>query len=204
MNEESRARDDAARAHGHGDPRLPRRRGLRRGRDADPAAALRRRLRRAVRHALEPPRPGPLPPHRRRAVPQAADRRRAREGLRAGEGLPQRELLVQALARVHAGRVVRGLRRLPRHDGALRGARRARRAGDERPHDDDLPRSRGRAREALAARALSGRARGRRRLDARRRASCARSSSRPVSTSDGTRPGRSSSTTPTRTSSSQS
>ena len=40
------------------------------------------------------------------------------------QGLPQREHLVQALARVHAGRVVRGLRRLPRHDGAHRGARR--------------------------------------------------------------------------------
>src|SRR4029077_40054 len=57
MSEESR--DDAikrarlvsaVRAHqrrwaGRGDPRLPRRRGLPRGRDADPAAALRRRLR---------------------------------------------------------------------------------------------------------------------------------------------------------------
>ena len=39
------------------------------------------------------------------------------------EGLPQREHLVQALARVHAARVVRGIRRLPRHDGAHRGAR---------------------------------------------------------------------------------
>ena len=206
MNEESRAETmlrarmvTAIRAYLDGA-------GVRRGRDADPAAALRRRLRRAVRHALEPPRPGPLPPHRRRALPQAADRRRAREGLRAGEGLPQRELLVQALARVHAGRVVRGLRRLPRHDGALRGARRAasrwrRTAGTTttfRGHEVDLA-------TALAARALPGRARGRAgRLDARRRRSCARSSSRPESTSDGTRPGHSSSTTPTRTSSSRS
>ena len=38
-----------------------------------------------------------LSPHRRRALSQAADRRRAREGLRALEGLPERELLVQAL-----------------------------------------------------------------------------------------------------------
>ena len=62
---------------------LPRRRGLPRGRDADPAAALRRRLRRAVRHALERARRRPLPADRGRALPQAADRRRARAGLRA-------------------------------------------------------------------------------------------------------------------------
>ena len=48
-----------ARARGHADEdrrgraRLPRWRGLHRGRDADPAAALRRRLRRAVRDPLE-------------------------------------------------------------------------------------------------------------------------------------------------------
>ena len=112
MNEESRARRDPPRADGHGDPRVSRRRGVHRGRDADPAAALRRRLRRAVRHALEPARPGSVPAHRRRALSQAADRRRSREGLRALEGLSQRELLVQALARVHAGRVVRGVRGL--------------------------------------------------------------------------------------------
>ena len=76
-------RRDQARADGLGDPRLPRRRGLPRGRDADPAAALRRRLRRAVRHALRAARRRSLPPHRRRALPQAAHRRRAREGLRA-------------------------------------------------------------------------------------------------------------------------
>ena len=112
---------------------LPRRRGLPRGRDADPAAALRRRLRRAVRDALERARRRPLPADRGRALPQAADRRRAREGLRAEQGLPQRAHLVQALARVHAGRVVRGVRRLPRHDGAGRGAgRRGRRGGRRR------------------------------------------------------------------------
>ena len=53
------------------------------------------------------------------------------------EGLPQREHLVQALARVHAGRVVRGVRRLPRHDGAHRGARRARGARLDRDDEDD-------------------------------------------------------------------
>ena len=76
----------------------------------------------------------PLPADRGRALPQAADRRRPREGLRARQGLPQREHLVQALARVHDARVVRGIRRLPRHDGAHRGARRARGAGGQR-HD---------------------------------------------------------------------
>ena len=114
--------------HAHEDrrrgARLPRRRGLPRGRDADPAAALRRRLRGAVRDALERARRRPLPADRGRALPQAPDRRRAGEGLRAEQGLPQRVDLLQALARVHAGRVVRGLRRLPRHDGASRGARR--------------------------------------------------------------------------------
>ena len=47
MNEETRARLHAARAHGHRDPARARRGRLRRGRDARPAAALRRRLRRA-------------------------------------------------------------------------------------------------------------------------------------------------------------
>ena len=45
--------------------------------------------------------------------------------LRARQGLPQRERLVQEQPRVHDARVVRGLRRLPRHDGPHRGARRA-------------------------------------------------------------------------------
>ena len=45
---------------------------------------------------------------------QAPDRRRAGARLRAGQGLPQRGHLVQAQSRVHDGRVVRGLRRLPR------------------------------------------------------------------------------------------
>ena len=106
---------------------LPRRRGLRRGRDAGAAAALRRRVRAAVRDASQRARPRPLPPHRDRAVPQAAHRRRARAGLRARQGLPQRGRLVQAQPRVHDARVVRGVRRLPRHDGADRDARRDRR-----------------------------------------------------------------------------
>ncbi len=56
---------------------LPRPRGLRRGRDAGAAAALRRRLRAAVHDPPQRARPGLLPPDRDRAVPQAADRRRA-------------------------------------------------------------------------------------------------------------------------------
>ena len=48
MNEETRARLHAARPHGHGDPARARRGGLRRGRDAGAAAALRRRVRAAV------------------------------------------------------------------------------------------------------------------------------------------------------------
>ena len=105
-----------------------RRVGLRRGRDADPPAALRRRVRPAVRHASQRARRGLLPPGRDRALPQAPDRRRARARLRDRQGLPQRGRLVQAQPGVHAARVVRGLRRLPRHDGADRAARRAGRA----------------------------------------------------------------------------
>ena len=103
-------------AHRHRGTPLSRRGGLRRGRDADPAAALRRRVRRAVRHAPQRARPGSLPPHRDRAVSQAADRRRAREGLRDRQGLPQRGRHVQEQPRVHDARVVRGVRGLRGHD----------------------------------------------------------------------------------------
>ena len=100
------------------DPAPSRRGRLRRGRDAGAAAALRRRLRGAVRHPLELPRAGLLPPDRDRALPEAADRRRARARLRDRQGLPQRGDLVQALERVHDAGVVRGVRRLQRRDGA--------------------------------------------------------------------------------------
>ena len=124
VNEETRADLHAARAHRQRGPGVPRRRGLRRGRDAGAPAALRRRVRAAVRDASQRARPRPLPPHRDRALPQAAHRRRARARLRARQGLPQRGRLVQAQPRVHDARVVRGVRRLPRHDGADRDARR--------------------------------------------------------------------------------
>ena len=107
------------------DPAGARRVGVRRGRDADPAAPLRRRVRTPVRHAPQRARRGLLPPDRDRALPQASHRRRARARVRARQGLPQRGRLVQAQPRVHDARVVRGVRGLPRHDGADRAARRA-------------------------------------------------------------------------------
>ena len=64
--------------------------GLHRGRDAGPAAALRRRRGAAVHDPPQRARPRPLPADRHRAVPQAADRRRPGARLRARQGLPQR------------------------------------------------------------------------------------------------------------------
>ena len=63
----------------------------------------------AVHDAPQRARPRRLPAHRDRALPQAADRGRARARLRARQGLPQRGALVQAQPRVHDARVVRGL-----------------------------------------------------------------------------------------------
>ena len=104
--------------------------GYHRGRDAGPAAALRRRPRPALHHPPQRPRPRPLPADRHRALPEAPGRRRHRPRLRARQGLPQRGRLAQAQPRVHDARVVRGLRRL-REDRARPGAagRRGGRAG---------------------------------------------------------------------------
>ena len=55
----------------------------------------------------------PVPADRDRAVPQAADRGRARARLRARQGLPQRGRRHDPQPRVHDARVVRGVRRLP-------------------------------------------------------------------------------------------
>ena len=55
---------------------------LRRGRDADPPADLRRRGGAAVHDLLQRVRARLLPAHRRRALPEAADRRRPRAGVR--------------------------------------------------------------------------------------------------------------------------
>ena len=182
--------------------RLPRRPRLRRGRDTDPPAALRRRARRPVRHALERARPGPLPANRDRALPQAADRRRARARLRAGPRLPQRERVLQARARVHDGRVVRGLRGLRGHDAADRGARRDRRARDDRDDEGHVPRARGRPRRAVEARQARRAARRARALDARRGRAARAPRTSAASTRARTTRGASSSTTRSATSSS--
>ncbi len=126
-----------ARAHDHRRPCVSRRRGLHRGRDADPAAALRRRQRAPVHDAPQRARPHVLPARGDGAVSQAPDRGRAREGLRDRQGLPQRGRVVQAQPRVHRRGVVRGLRRLHRRHAAHRGVRgreRARRARHDRDH----------------------------------------------------------------------
>ena len=133
-------------------PRLPRRGGLRRGRDARAAAALRRRFRAPVRHALPRARVRPLPAHRDRALSQAPDRRRARARVRDREGLPERERLLQAPARVHDARVVRGLRGLRGHDGAHRDDARAGHARGPGNDDGGLQGARARPEEPVAAR----------------------------------------------------
>ena len=102
------------------DPLPARPRRLRRGRDSGAAAAVRRRAGPPVHHPSQRARPRSLPADRHRAVPEAADRRRARAGLRARQGLSQRGRLVQAQPRVHDARVVRGLRRLLRRRRAAR------------------------------------------------------------------------------------
>ena len=124
----------ASRTHRHGDPAVPRRGGIRRGRDAGAPTPLRRSVRAAVPHALERARSRPLPPDRDRALSQAPDRRWPRAGVRDREGLPEREHLVQAPAGVHDARVVRGVRGLPRCDGSDRDDARACRARGSRQH----------------------------------------------------------------------
>ena len=142
----SQARPDDRR-----DPRVPRLRGLRRGRDAGPAAALRRRPGAAVHHPPQRARPRPLPADRDRALPEALRRRRDRARLRARQGLPQRGGLVQAQPRVHDARVVRGLRRLRGRGGAARGAGRPGRRAGQRDDQGRARRGRDRAGAALAA-----------------------------------------------------
>jgi hypothetical protein len=68
-------------------------RGLPRGRDAGAAAPVRRRVGQAVRDAASRARSEDVPAHRRRAVPEATDRGRARPGLRDLQGLPERGAL---------------------------------------------------------------------------------------------------------------
>ena len=111
----------------------------------------------AVHHAPQRARHGPLPAHRAGAVPEAADRRRAREGVRDQPQLPQRGDLDAAQPRVHDDGVLRGVRRLPGADDDDRG--------------DDRRRSRGRRSAPTRSRSASIRSRWRRRSRACR---CAR------------------------------
>ena len=173
-NEESRRLFAPARPHGQRGAPLARRARLRRGRDAGPAAALRRRPGPALHHPPQRARPRPLPAHRHRALPEAARRRRHRPRLRARQGLPQRGDLAQAQPRVHDARVVRGLLGLRRHGAPARDdGRRGRRARARHDH---------------------GRARRRRRSTSLRpgsgHASATRSARAAASTSPSTRPAR--------------
>ena len=173
----------APRAHGHRDPARARRRrasSRSRRRCCSRATAARSRGRSSTHHnQLDQ---DALPAHRDRALPQAADRRRARARLRARQGLPQRGHLVQAQPRVHDARVVRGLRRLPRHDGADGAARRdggARRRSARRRSRSAATRS---TSAPLAARQARRRARRARPLDARRGRAARDASRRATST----------------------
>ena len=80
-NPEAREIVPQARRDDHRGARVPRLRGLRRGRDAGAPAALRRRPGAAVHHPPQRARPRPLPADRDRALPQAPDRRRDRARL---------------------------------------------------------------------------------------------------------------------------
>ena len=86
-------------------------RGLRRGRDADAAAAARRGDGAAVRHPRERARHRSVPADRAGAVPQALRGRRHRAGLRDQSQLPQRGHRLVALAGVRDARGLPGVRR---------------------------------------------------------------------------------------------
>ena len=116
---------EAGAGGGH-DPRVARRAGVPRGRDAGAAASLWRRAGAPLHDPPQRPRPRPLPADRHRALPEAMRDRGHRAGLRAGQGLSQRGHLAEAQPRVHDGRVVRGVRRLHRRRRAARAAGRRR------------------------------------------------------------------------------
>ena len=92
----------------HGDPRVPDRARVSRGRDADDAADRRRRAGAAVRHASQRARHAALHAHRARALPEAADGRRHRARVRDQPQLPERGDLDAAQPRVHDARVLPG------------------------------------------------------------------------------------------------
>ena len=110
-----------ARAHRRRDPSVAGRAQLRRGGNAGPAVARRRRRLAPVHHAPQRPGPRPVPAHLRRAVPQPLHRRWAGERLRHGQGVPQRGHLPQAQPGVHDHRVHDGLRGLQRRRHGDRG-----------------------------------------------------------------------------------
>ena len=120
-------------------------------------------LARPFSDASQRARHGSVPADRARAVPEAADGRRHRAGVRDQPQLPERGDFHPAQPRVHDDGVLRGLRRLSGADGDDRGARserwRAQAIGTDRGHvrrASDLVA--GAVRAAVAAR---GRARGR-------------------------------------------
>ena len=177
--------------------RLPRRRGLHRGRDADAAGrttAARSPSRSSTHHnELD------QDLYLRIADGELYLKRLIVGGLEKvyeiGRVFRNEGVIVQAQPRVHDARVVRGVRRLPGHDGAFRDARRVRRARGAR-HDEDRPsRARDRPQGAVAARRSSS-TRSRSTASGRRDDDelAQRSSRRAGSTRRRTRRGRSSST----------
>ena len=98
---------------------LPGEPGLRRGRDAHPAAAPRRRAGPSVRHAPQRARHRPLPAHRPRAVPQAVAGGRLRQDLRdRASNFRNEGISLDPQPRVHHDGALLGLRGLQRHHGA--------------------------------------------------------------------------------------
>ncbi len=158
-----------------GDPPLPRRARLPRGRDADDAFDPRRRGGAPVRHPPQRARPGPLHAHRARAVPEAAGGRRLRARLRDRPQLPQRGAVAPAQPRVHDARVLSGVRDVRGPDGADRDAVPGAGARGGGRRGADLPGAGGQPGVAVAAHPDEGR--DRRRVGARpaaRRASSGR------------------------------
>src|SRR6266536_2805156 len=114
---------------------LPRWPGVSGSGDAGAAAAVRRRRGGTVRDALRGAGHDVLSPHRRRAVPQALSRRRARAGVRDRSRFSQRGAVAVSQSGIHDGGVVSGVRGLQRHGRAHRGdAGRARGAAVRHHH----------------------------------------------------------------------
>ena len=91
--------------------RLPRSARLHGSRDADDAGDPGRRGRKALHHPSQRARPGHVPAHRARAVPEAPRRGRLRARVRAEPQLPQRRPLDPPQSRVHDARALPGATR---------------------------------------------------------------------------------------------